>query len=77
MSALATYSEFIVENNLHLDQDFLRYEMVQVLLRACGVKIEFALNSCLENQYFLEDQLGDIDKMTPGAIDVRFLGSFW
>ena len=70
---LVLYNEFIVPNNIGEDIDFLKYEMVDTLLRAVGIEQEYAFSDSLVKKYFHEDQLGNLTAMTPGAVDVRIL----
>ena len=53
------------------DIDFLKFEFVDLLLRAVGIEQEYAFSDELIKKYFHEDQIGNLTAMTPGAVDVR------
>jgi hypothetical protein len=52
------------------DIDFLKYEFVDLLMRAVGIEQEYAFSDELIKKYFHEDQIGNLTAMTPGAVDV-------
>ena len=50
--------------------NFLTYEFTDYLLRALGIDQEYAFSDCLKEEYWHKEQIGDLTKMTAGAVDV-------
>ena len=64
------YGSYVEPNDLENQPDFLRYEIIEVMLRAVGIDQGYALSDLIEDYYFEPEQMGDLQAMTPGIIDV-------
>ena len=64
------YTEYLVPAGLHNDTDFLENELVNKLLHAIKISQGYALKDLLEAYYFRPWQMGSLEHMTPGAVDV-------
>ena len=67
------YNEFIVPNNISQDENFLKYEFTDFLLRALGIEQEYAFSDSLTEKYWHKDQIGNLTAMAPGAVDVSLI----
>ena len=57
-------------NNLQNDTEFLKTEYIPTLLKAVGISQSYALTKLVEDYYFRDYMMGDLELMTPGSIDV-------
>eukprot|EP00095_Tigriopus_kingsejongensis_P005622 maker-scaffold335_size202896-snap-gene-1.19 protein:Tk05622 transcript:maker-scaffold335_size202896-snap-gene-1.19-mRNA-1 annotation:"hypothetical protein DAPPUDRAFT_240263" len=64
------YNEFLIPNNFHNNTDYLANELILQLLTTVGIDQEYALADLLEVYYFQEWQLGSLEHMVPGMIDI-------
>ena len=66
----AMYNDFIKTNHLQNDTAFLSTEYVPLMLKAVGIGQSYAVSKLVEDYYFEEWMMGDLELMTPGSIDV-------
>lgn len=66
----ALYNDYLEPNVLYNNTDFLTNDFIEVMLKALGINQGYALKNLIADYYFREGQLGDLEAMTPGAIDV-------
>ena len=64
------YNEYIIPNNLIDDQEFFKNEFIHVLMKTVGVTNSYAVEHMIEDAYFEDWMMGDLDKMQPGLIDL-------
>ena len=65
------YKRYLKPRSLLNDTDFLQGEFVSTLLESIGIDQGYVFSDLIANKFFLPDQLGDLDLMIPGAVDVR------
>ena len=59
-----------INNTLFEDEDFLKYDLINLLLQAVEMKGGFDFTDLIQDEYFRPEDMGDIDAMQNGIIDV-------
>lgn len=66
------YNSYILPNNVTSDSYFLRYEFVEALLDALGIKDESGvIYELIQYRYFEDQMLGDWELMIDSMVNVR------
>lgn len=65
------YNGFLGPLDVEADRDFLKYGFVDLMFRGLHVDEGFALRKYVDNYYYQPHQLGDLEAMVPGTVDVR------
>ena len=69
---LVIYNSYILPNNVTSDSYFLRYEFVEALLDALGIKDESGvIYELIQYRYFEDQMLGDWELMIDSMVNVR------
>jgi len=71
----AVYNSFLTNNSLTEDSSFLKYDLIPQLLSTVQMKNSYGIEKLLEDTYFDAWQLGDLEAMQSGLIDL--LGVFF
>ena len=69
------YNDYFVPNSLQNNTDFLRKDLTHQLLQAVEISNSYPVEYLVEQEYFESWQLGSLDAMRPGIIDM--LGTFF
>ena len=68
---LGVNNDFIKPNwDMVTDPDFLRFDFVDFLLSVVGINQGYAFSDLISKKYFLDSQIGTLNKMLYGAMDV-------
>ena len=65
------YKRYLEPRSLLNDTDFLQGEFVSTLLESIGIDQGYVFSDLITNKFFLPGQLGTLDLMIPGVVDVR------
>ena len=65
------YKRYLKPRSLLNDTDFLQGEFVSTLLESIGIDQGYVFSDLIANKFFLPGQLGNLDLMIPGVVDVR------
>ena len=64
------YNEYLTPNNKTDDEEFFKNEFIHTLMKTLGVTNSYAIEYMIKEAYFEPEQMGNLDLMQPGLIDL-------
>ena len=66
------YFDFLIPNgDLHLDEYFLKYKLLEVISEFGGLELGYAFKTEIQNAYFWPNEMGHFTSMIRGLKDVK------
>ena len=66
------HNTFLVPNGFDHNETILNGAFIDLLLASVGIDQPYLFKNMIEQKYFMPGQMGTLELMAPGAVDVRW-----
>ena len=66
-----TYDNLLKPDNLHHNEYFLKYKLLEKMTESFGMELGYAFKSEIQNAYFWPNEMGNLNSMMRGLKDVN------